>query len=287
MVRTGGPSALGFSYTGRDPALLARVLPLVDVIEVAPDDLVWLEGDDIVLQPDIISDLQAIGADATIVVHGVGLSIGSFDGWCETYLRLLGDLMARVDIAWHSEHLGYTTVEGEFLGTMLPLPRTTEALDMVGERVVRLRERLGLPFLVENVVGLLPDPGGTMSEAGFLNTLTREAGCGLLLDVYNLQCDEANHALDVDAFLSELDLDAVGEVHVANGVKRRGFQLDVHSGLTAESTIALAHRALASGAPLLTYELLPQAVPILGYGAIEDELTRLRSALTSREAVPA
>jgi uncharacterized protein len=287
MMRTGGPTALGFSYTGRDPALLARVLPLVDAIEVAPDDLVWLEGDEIVLQPDIISDLRAIGTDATIVVHGVGLSIGSHDGWSDLYLRLLDRLLDRVDVAWHSEHLGYTTVDGEFLGTMLPLPRDAESLDLVAARVAKLRDRYGLPFLLENVVGLLPDPGGTMSPAGFVNTLAREAGCGLLLDVYNLQCDEINQNLDIEAFLQELDLAAVGEVHVANGVKRRGFQLDVHSGLTDPSTAALAHRVLTSGAPLLTYELLPQAVPLLGYAAIEDELRRLRAELDAPEAVPA
>ena len=90
-----------------------------------------------------------------------------------------------------------------------------------------------------------------LSPAGFLNTLAREAGCGLLLDVYNLQCDEANHGLHLDGFFEELDLAAVGEVHVANGVKRRGFQLDVHSGLTDPSTVALGggHRTRTDPGP--------------------------------------
>jgi hypothetical protein len=290
MTRTDatGPG-LGFSYNGRDPNLLAHVLPHVDAIEVAPDDLVWLEGDEPVLQPDIVADLRAVGGDADIVVHGVGLSIGSHDGWSTTYLRLLGDLLDRVDVAWHSEHLGYTTVDGDFLGAMLPLPRTAEALDLVASRVVALRDHVGLPFLLENVVGLLPDPGGDWSPAGFLNAVTRESGCGLLLDVYNLQCDAWNQGLDVDAFLDEVDLGAVGEVHLANGVRERGYQLDVHSRRTDPSTVQLARRALAAHPRLVTYELLPQAVRSLGYAAIEDELRHLRAELLdgAGAAVPA
>jgi hypothetical protein len=66
---------------------------------------------------------------------------------------------------------------------------------------------------------------------------------------------------------------------VACGIEHRGFLLDVHSRPTRDSTVELARRviALASGAvEVVTYELLSEAIPVLGYDAIADELARLR-----------
>src|SRR5436190_16556476 len=127
---------------------------------------------------------------------------------------------------------------------MLTLPRTAESLDLLSARVDEVTTRYGIPFLVENVAGLLPDPPGTRTAAGFLNELTARTGCGLLLDAYNLECDRANIGLDVDAFLDELALDAVAEIHVAGGIREGRFQLDVHSQRLAPSTRALADELL-------------------------------------------
>jgi uncharacterized protein (UPF0276 family) len=276
-MRTGGPSpSLGFSYGGRDPALLDRILPLVDVLEVTPDDLVNIEGDDVALDDRVVDHLAELSGDTTIVVHGVGLSIGSHSGCSPTYLRVLGDFLDRVDVAWHSEHLGYTTVDGSYLGAMLTLPRTDEVLGLMTERAAAVQSRFGIPFLLENVAGLLPDPGGDYTPAGFLNTLAANAGCGLLLDLYNLECDATNQGLDIDGFLDELDLSLVGELHVAGGVQRLGLQLDVHSRLTNPTTRALAARVGAERPGVTTlFELLPQAINLVGHQAIADELTSL------------
>ena len=62
---------------------------------------------------------------------------------------------------------------------------------------------------------MLPDPDGDYDEAGFLNELCKRTGCGLVLDVYNLECDEHNHGLDIDRFLGALELGAVHELDVA------------------------------------------------------------------------
>jgi uncharacterized protein (UPF0276 family) len=267
---------LGFSYGGRDPALLERILPFVDVLEVTPDDLIVVESDDVSLDLHIADHLSELSAETTIVVHGIGLTIGSHEGWSQTYIRLLSELLDRVPVAWHSEHLGYTTVDGNFLGTMLNLPRTEEALAMVANRVAAIRSRFGIPFLLENVAGLLPDPGGAYTPAAFLNTLATSTGCGILLDVYNLECDAANTGLDIDAFLGELDISLVGEMHLAAGVERSGLRLDVHSRLTEPSTRALAARVLAQRPDVTAlYELLPQAVPVVGRDAIASELHAL------------
>src|SRR5258708_9841937 len=88
-----------------------------------------------------------------------------------------------------------------------------------------------------------------------------------------------NQRLDVRSFLDELDFAAVREIHIANGAEYRGLMLDVHSRRTRASTLAIADQivARATNAEVLVYEVLPQAVQPLGYDAIIDELTMLRS----------
>jgi len=271
--------ALGVSYEGRDPALLEQMLPHVDYIEVTPETIAEVRGDEVVLSPEVMAELKNIDKSVQVIVHGVSLSIGSHDGWAPTYLHLLDDLLEQVDVAWHSEHLGYTRVDGEHLGIMLAMPKTEQALDLVSERVAALQRRYGIPFLLENIVHVLPDFPGDYSEAGFLNAITSRTGCGLILDIYNLECDEHNHGLDIPAFLGELNAATVRELHVACGVEHNGFMLDVHSQLTRPRTADLAHHAasqIATNAEVVVYEFMPEAVPGLGHPAITRELARLR-----------
>ncbi len=58
-MRTGGPAiSLGFSYGGRDPALLDRIDPYVEVLEVTPDDLVIVDGDSVKLDDRVVDHLR-------------------------------------------------------------------------------------------------------------------------------------------------------------------------------------------------------------------------------------
>ena len=230
---------------------------------------------------DAIRELEDIGRDAGIIVHGVGLSIGTCGGYSENYLRLVDQLMERLDVAWHSEHLGYVNVDGQHMGTMLALPKTEQVLDMLCERVASIQRRYPVPFLLENIVHMIPDFPGDYSDAGFLNALASRTGCGLILDVYNLECDAHNNNFNIEEFLTELDLTHVREIHLAGGVIRGKFKLDVHSRVTQESTIDLAERVISRASRLstTTYELLPEYVSKLGYEGIVSELGRLRKAL--------
>ncbi|MGY5130789.1 DUF692 domain-containing protein [Streptomyces nigrescens] len=255
----------------------------MDHVEVTPDAFVDENSDGVSLQIDALHELRDLASDATVIIHGVGLSIGSYDGWSDDYLRCLDQLMDTVNVAWHSEHLGYTKVRGEFLGTMLPLPRTKEALELVIERVAAIQERYPFPFLLENVVRLLPDHDSNYTEAAFLNELTSATGCGILLDVYNLECDQANNGFEIEEFVSELDLNTVREIHVAGGVEHRGIMLDVHSRPMKASTLNLAKEVTirAPHVETVTYELLDEAAPILGPDLIASELVRMRAMLES------
>jgi uncharacterized protein len=276
--------AIALTYEGNDPTYIERMLPLVDFLEVTPDSIA-VDGDHgAEIPPNTLATLEALSRDVRIVVHGVGLSIGSADGWSEEYLRLLDQLVECLPVAWHSEHLGYVNVDGQHLGTMLPLPKTEEALDLLGGRVMALQARYALPFLLENIVRVLPEPEGEYSDAGFLNALVARTGCGLLLDVYNLECDAQNNGLPIRDFLAELDTEHVRELHVACGVEHAGVLLDVHSRPLRDATLALAHDIVQrpnAGVQLVTYELLAEAVPVLGPDVIEVELRRLRAALAA------
>ena len=276
--------AIGATYEGRDPALLERMLPLVDYVEVTLETISQVNDRGISLSGDIMRELKNIGKEAQIIVHGVSLSIGSHEGWSPTYLRLLDDFLEQVDVAWHSEHLAYTKVDGEHLGIMLAMPKTEEALDMVCERVSAIQERYGIPFLLENTVHVIPDCPSDYSEAGFLNELTDRTGCGLILDAYNLECDAHNHGFDIPAFLDELRHDSVRELHVACGVEHNGILLDVHSQLARNSTVDLAQevvRRSEGSAQVVVYEFMPEAIPGLGHPAIAEQLRRLRAAFES------
>src|SRR5688500_17938290 len=129
--RAARTAAIALTYEGGGTEYLDRVLPLLDYLEVNPDGIAASGDVGVALPEHTLATLEALARDVGIVVHGVGLSIGSADRWSEQYLRLLDQIVERIPVAWHSEHLGYVNVDGQHLGTMLPLPLTEEALDLV------------------------------------------------------------------------------------------------------------------------------------------------------------
>lgn len=273
-ARGGRQPALGVSYEGRPRELLAALAPVVDVVEVLPDCLVGRDGRP---RRALLDDLDELAPDVALTYHGIGLSIGTTAGWNEDYLRLLDTMFAWRAPRWHSEHLGFTTVDGSFLGTMPALPPTQEALELVIARSRTMSAAYGREFLLEHVATPLARPG-EMSLASFLNTLAAETGNRLLVDLHNLECDADNGLLDLDDFVEELDWSRVGELHLAGGVWYDGRHLDVHSGPIADSTFDLLDIALtrATDLDLVLYEVLGEAVPGLGVDTVVDQVATLR-----------
>jgi uncharacterized protein len=273
--------ALATTYEGDDAILLERIVSLVDILEIAPDTIAIREGQRPRLRLEVLDEFATVPPGIKLIAHGVGLSIGSFDHWNEDYICLLDELFTRFDLEWHSEHLACTTVAGEHIGTMLPLPRTAEVIDLICERIRVIQERYPVPFLLEHIVHLLPDTPADFTPAGFLNAITSRTHCGLIIDAYNLECDAYNKGLDVQEFLDELDLSPVRELHLAGGVDYKGFRLDVHSRHTCDSTLSLGLEIIKRAPNLraVTYEFLKEAVASLGHDAICAELVRIRQAI--------
>jgi uncharacterized protein (UPF0276 family) len=279
---------LGATVDGNDAALIERVVPLVDMIEVTPDR--WASFRRGRLPRFESADLQVLSEISRVrplLVHGVGLSIASHDQWNPRYLSLLDQLFDHsLHVPWHSEHLSFSQVDGEPLGSMLEPPWSHQALDLVVARVDDLQARYGIPFLIEHVARGFPTAAtDEMDSAEFLNSLLRRTGCGLLLDVYNLECDHHNFGADPLRLLDALDLAAVREIHVAGGAIYDGYRVDIHSRVVADSTLTLLDHVLdrAQNAEVVVFEVLKEAVPALGVDTIADELRRLRGVLDARE----
>lgn len=159
--------------------------------------------------------LSLIREQFPLSLHGVGLSIGAQGPLDESHLDALAALVARYQPASFSEHLAWSTHEGVFLNDLLPLPYNNETLQRVCEHIDRVQNRLGRAMLLENPSTYVEFSSSTMSESEFLCEVVARTGCGLLLDVNNAYVSCVNHGRDVVAFIDDLPLEAVGEIHLA------------------------------------------------------------------------
>ena len=205
-------------------------------------------------------------------------------------MRQLAEWHRRYRFAWISEHLSAVRVQTEVTpdhhaGLALPLAWDRDLLDMLCERVARAQDILGTRLLLENGVVHTPVPGSDMSEEDFMNALVRRTGCGLLLDLHNLHVNAVNLGLDADRFINGLDLDAIGEIHVAGGNSLFGAYLDSHAGACPSEVFGLLERTAPRCRNLagVTFEFHETYFPGLGdHGRARPAATDARRDLRLR-----
>jgi uncharacterized protein (UPF0276 family) len=234
--------------------------------------------------PEVYKSLREVSRSLPIVMHCIGLSICSADVFDEEYLGRLAQWRARYDCLWASEHLSFSqsgSGHGSNAAMALPVPYDREMLDLLIPRVRTAQERLGCPFLLENNVYYFTFPRQEMTEAEFLNQLSLQTSCYLLLDLHNVYTNSINHGFDAQAFLASLDLTRVLEVHIAGGISMMGFHTDSHSGPTPEGVWELLDFVAprAPGLRGVTFEFHESSWPLLREDGLLTELERARSVL--------
>lgn len=192
-----------------------------------------------------------------VVLHGVGLSIGSVDPLDRGYLGELRTLRDRVRACWVSDHIAWTGVSGRHGHDLYPLPFTEECLRHVARRVCQVQDYLEAPLVLENPSTYLEFAGSTLSEPEFIAALLEETGAGLLLDVNNVYVNATNHGFDASAYLRRLPLDRVVQLHVAGhgegaasdaGGREVTQLIDTHAAPVAPAVWALFEEAVRLGA---------------------------------------
>jgi uncharacterized protein len=264
---------------------------VLDFVEITPE--IYHRAEQVEGGIQLLPDRKPFDAarlrcgDLPVAMHSVSLSIGSAHGMYEPCLAMMDRLRTEWPFRWYSEHLQFQATldangQSTETGTPFPLPPTVEAAELVAGRAASIQRRYGVPFLLENPAHYLPDLPADPEigdEFGLMERIIALSGCGQLLDLHNLYCNAVNFGLDPVAALERVNLDAVGEIHVAGGSWRAGFYMDAHDGRVPEAVWELLEQTLSRspGIPAVVFEILDQYLERLGADGIARELERART----------
>jgi len=222
----------------------------VDWIEVHSENYFGEGGYDLFV-------LQTLRQQYPVSLHGVGLGLGSAQGYRQQHISKLKRLIERIEPGLVSEHLCWGAIAGRSLNDLLPLPLMSSALDLVCDRVDDLQHQLQRQVLIENVSTYVRFAQDEMSEAEFLRRLVKRTGCGVLLDINNLYVNEVNHGEDARAALqcmASLPAGTVGEIHLAGFLETDDCLVDNHGSAVSAPVWSLFSEACA---------LLGNDIPVL------------------------
>lgn len=232
-----------------------------------------------------LTALEAIRADYSVSLHGVGLSLGSADALDAGQLSRLKRLADRIEPAAISEHLCWGRIDGRHLNDLLPLPFTDEALAVCCDRIDTVQSSLGRPLLVENVSTYLRFSSDTMAEWEFVAAVARRTGCKLLFDVNNVYVNAVNHGFDPLVYLAAIPGDAVAEIHLAGFDATGPCLIDTHSARVAPPVWTLYRATIHRFGPKPTLIEWDTDLPALE--VLLDEARTAQTILEDADAVAA
>ena len=254
---TGTPHFQGFGLGLRRPHYAEFVAgeASVDFVEIISENYMVDGG-----RP--LTVLDAVRGHYPVAMHGVSLSVGSAQGIDREYLARLEVLADRIAPLWMSDHLCWTRTSAHNSHDLLPLPYTTEALDVVCANLSHAQDALGRELLLENPSSYCSFPEDEMPEWAFLSEVTRRTGCFLLLDVNNVYVSARNHGFAAKDYLSGIPRDRVRQIHLA-GHTPGDILIDTHDREVCDDVWVLYADVIAMTGPVATMIERDDAIPPL------------------------
>lgn len=231
--------SLGFGVGFRPDHYLhvTEYKPRIDWLEVISENFMGVGG-----RP--LHFLEKARADYPVVLHGVGLSIGSKEPLNRPYLMKLKELVRRVAPPFVSDHLCWTSHGGHNSHDLLPVPYTEKFLQLVADKVQDVQDFLQQRFFLENPSAYVAFAHNDMSEVEFFRELCARTGCGMLLDVNNLFVNHSNLGLDTGRYLATLREEDIGYFHLAGHSVNGEVRIDTHDHPVVEEVWQLYEQAV-------------------------------------------
>lgn len=224
--------------------------------------------------------LEQVRSDMPVILHGVGLSIGSVDPLDVDYLTSLRDLVQQTEPLFVSDHLCFGGVDGHRGYDLWPLPYTEEAASHVAERVLAVQDYLGRQIALENVSSYVSYSSSEMSEVEFLVKILEQADCLCLLDVNNIYVSASNLGYDPCAYLAHIPTERVAYFHLAGHADYGTHLLDDHGSEVPGSVWGLFQQALELIGPRPTIVEWDSNLPRLE--RVEAEAAEARALLAQK-----
>lgn len=201
-----------------------------------------------------LAQLRHLSERFAISVHGVGLSIGGDGPLDPDHLARLKHLLGWLKPASFSEHLAWSTHDGQFLSDLLPLPYTNASLTCICDHIDQVHEVLGREMLLENPSSYLAFAASTWDEPDFLAEIARRTGCGMLLDVNNVFVSAINLDFSPRDYINAYPTDKVGEIHMGGHSVDRDdhgapLLIDNHGAAVVDPVWALLDDVLEATGP--------------------------------------
>ncbi len=170
---------------------------------------------------------EKIANKHTLVAHGLSLSIGSFEKLNKKYVKELKEFLDRYNIETYSEHLSFSSLDGNQTYELLPIPMTEKSAIFISDKLKKAQDILKREVIMENPTYYY-SPYSEMREIDFTNLILEKSQTKLLLDINNVFVNSLNHKFNPEEFISEIDSDKISYIHIAGHQKYDDVIIDTH-----------------------------------------------------------
>ncbi len=220
--------------------------------------------------------LRTLAQKYPVMLHSLGLSLGTPGPLDPAIVRQLADIAVDADPLWISDHIGFCRTDEVDLGHFNPVRPEPDTVRFMADHAREVAEACGRPMILENITADL-QIHGSLSETEFLNRLSEESGCGLLLDVTNLFVNCRNRGIDPYAWFCDIDADRIVQLHVVGYTQANGRWHDFHERAIQDELWQLMCDVLAYAAPQAVIIERDGNFPAID--EIESELRRIKAAV--------
>ncbi len=273
------PAGPGAVYQPGLEDVFARHADLIRVIEIEPQTR-WIKPCRPGSRP--VGSAHEIARFAAMpqikLLHGVGYPLGG--RWCDHHEHVpeMRHWAEAFGCSWSSEHMSILDIECDgapvSCGFLMPPCQSDDSVALAVRNIAARRVSLGHEIAFETGVNYFPPAQGELADGDFWSAIAEGAGCGIVLDLHNLLCNERNGRASIDDVLRALPLDRVWELHLAGGEDVNGYWLDAHCG-GIEPDLAARAIELAGSLPHLaavTFELGASHVARFGEAAFMAQI---------------
>lgn len=283
-----GQLGVGILYNASLPEYLSHHIENVDYIEIIPDMFWSDEGRGarprFVDLPKWRRQLDSLAARVPLTAHNIGISLGTADYFDEEYILFMKEMHDIYHFQWHSDHLSFLKLptkgpHDHNAGIAVPVPYDEEYLAMIGRKIDFITGEIDLPFLLENNVYFIEYPEQDYTETAFINKLTKEHPCRVLLDIHNLYANSINQKIKTRAYIDELDMSKVLEMHIAGGNEMNGTYYDSHAGPCPDEVWEILDYAVGKAPNLrgITFEFHESYFHLLQFDGLNRQVELARN----------